>query len=172
MKTTLSLNEIESININHSYRGYELNNYINALTNGDFKKQASENLSDNIMDQDKTSFYERMDKEKKEYLQILSATAITLLGATGPIWSISNVVWYVASTISAMVLGYWGFKNKIAGAICGLLVSGILYFIVSYCLKDDTNSLYVFILIPILFTLAPTFLLYRLLAKVIPYKNK
>ncbi|RZK59581.1 MAG: hypothetical protein EOO91_04750 [Pedobacter sp.] len=170
MKTTLSINEIERINTSYSSRGNKLNNYINFLTNGDFGEQPSGNLSD-IMDQDKTSFYKRMDKEKKEYLQILSATAITVLGSIGPIWSISSEVWYVVSTISAIILGYWGFKNKIAGAICGLLMNCILYFVVSYCLKDDTNSLYIFIIVPIFFTLAPTFLLYRLLAKIILYKK-
>jgi hypothetical protein len=124
------------------------------------------------MDEEKMLFYNKMEKEKKEYIQILLAAAITVIGSIGPVWNISNAIWYTFSAISTLLLGYWAFKHKLAGAICGFLMNGILYLIVSYCLKDDTNSFYIFIILPIFFTLVPTFLLYRLLTKIIPYKNK
>ncbi|RZL54735.1 MAG: hypothetical protein EOO93_19810 [Pedobacter sp.] len=169
MQHRLSKEQAERIRIKYSLGILQLDEEVKTLVNDGFdEKIAKQLVTACISEYRKLLFENRIETEKKNDLHNIMISAIIFLSIIGPIFGIRSGFWYFFATITAGVLGYYGFKHKVGGVVVGVMMVLLTLITISYYLADRRSYINIELLIPVAITMILTFLIYWLLAKIFP----
>lgn len=96
---------------------------------------------------------------------------IMMISLIGPLFDITSPIWYMVAIAASGIAGYFAFKTKpIAGVLGSIIMPIVFPFVYNFYFAGRTSYIRIEMLIPIIISALPAFLVYYILSKTV-YAN-
>jgi len=127
---------------------FNLQNEISILETEGFSKEDATSQIQGVIRQ--KLFDEKVNKESSEDYEKLAAFLLIFLGLIGPLFNITNFLWYFFASVLAGVGGYLAYKEKpIGGAVRSITFVILIPIFYNWYVSGRTSIIKIELLIPI-----------------------
>lgn len=153
---------------------FSIEQEIQVLVNKGYDEAAARNIIQQALKEHRyTIFQQKLSQQKNEEKKKLSYFILLMITVAGPVFDISNMLWYVLACIVAGAAGYYGQHDKpFAGLIGGVLLVMLFPLTYVFYMSGRHSYLNIELLIPLLISAVPAWLLQFFVGKLFYNKDE
>ena len=172
MNRTLSQQQKDDLRQSFSTGNFSAEAAIIKLVNEGFEPDVAKALIVAEFKEYKKEVFNRVVKRSnnEETTKVLTI-GILMISLIGPLFDITSPGWYLVAFAASGIAGYFAFKTKpVAGVIGSIIMPIVFPFVYNWYFAGRTSFIRIEMVIPIIISLLPAFLVYYAIAKTV-YAN-
>jgi hypothetical protein len=169
MKSVLTAHQKDEIRKSFIKGNFSVENEIDKLVNEGFDENTSKNLIVRVLKEYRYELFQhKLIQNKNEEKKKLSWFVSLMATVAGPVFSVSNILWYILACVIAGAAGYYGHVKKPFAGMAGSL-SLVILFPLTYVFYMSGRSSYISIelVIPLLMAIVPAYLIQMVVSKLL-----
>ena len=157
MKTVLTLNQKDEILRSLKAGGFSVDHEIQKLVKEGFDDTSSRKLILQLLKEYRYELFQRkLSQQKNEEKKKLSYFVLLMIAITGPVFGVSNMLWYLLACSIAGAVGYYGQHEKpFAGLLGGVFLVMLFPLTYVFYMSDRHSYFNIELLIPLLMAAGP-----------------